>query len=276
MYRLSPRARCSSNVVGVVSIVTVVTFIILAILSLKSSPTEPIDAQFEMPETSFVQVPSLLAEDICTPPCVFGLYPGTSTITDVRNVLSNDIGAEVFGIDMESLKLFTGEDRLPFNWKYRYWQQNWVLLENMMYFDNGVLERVEIMMNHPMTMGEALARLGSPSLVLARSDLGLTILLFYPKAGLTIGVINDEAECTLRSIKEDLVVYNLDYYLPRLLRDNLQEYENNTKVINILVWDEWLDGDEPTTCSGAIANIEDVYKSEFVSTLFPDTSSTNR
>lgn len=215
----------------------------------------------DVPTLPAVEITSVFEEDTCTPPCWFDLSLGVSTITNVHDVFSSEHGSMLFGADIDNIP---SDGRFWFNWRLPYWERDDIaLIENYMTFNEGIVTEIGVLMNRPMRLKEALERLGQPAFVLVMADLAVWTILIYPEWGLSIGSYAKLEECMLRSIEDDLIVLDLEYFIPENLEEIFEWLEGAANMLSFEEWKKWLQDDKGIDCSGAISQLDTFYEGSF-------------
>jgi hypothetical protein len=131
----------------------------------------------DLPTPTSVIPESIFSEDICAPPCWFGMTPGESTIEDAKTVFTRF--SKLFDNQCSFCEAFPTElipgSSFDFAWK-TYGRDDTPVFapgmtshtqnpSNLWFDDYGILDDIYIVADHEITLRQTIDTLGSPDLV---------------------------------------------------------------------------------------------------------------
>lgn len=201
---------------------------------------------------------SVFADDICNPPCWFGLTPGESTSTDVEanllrfeNIFTWNSGFRNNTFDQQGYVL---------NGQYSvYWRNierdDVFSTESYISIENSVVSRITVEMNMYVYLTQMLETLGPPSETrLAVGIYNIPYLeLIYLDSQMRVSLIGNPESCSLLDIGTDFWVDFVRYYPPDENSghsSNLLTYsqEPEERAMSLELWRQWLNGEINLTC----------------------------
>jgi hypothetical protein len=230
----------------------------VVILTLLIFPIHPVISQSPPTPTPFI-THSLFDDDVCAPPCVFGLIPGQSTIEDVV-VFLQDFESPLFRIETWNGSRFDPETGYMTNGLY---QIAWLDFESTKAFpreisigiDNNHITGIGLRLNdnHRTYLKDILDAFGMPDYVLLgidpiyRSSSYLT--LHYPGLGLDADLITG-TYCRTDHIGEHFITISVHYRSPGS-QITPQRLAIHWRVMPLEIWQSWLDGEVNINCMDA-------------------------
>jgi hypothetical protein len=221
----------------------------------------------EEPTPTEPNMVSLFPDDICSPPCWFGLIPGESTTEDVINMFNqyNDLfivnprriengNTSELVADMEPLLNGQG---VEFRWLKWNRDDDWRTPNNVGITDN-ILTSIYIILNEDVSLENTLNQLGRPFVIRATYSLYIVeLLMFYPDEKLIIFLAADRFECQANSMMRDFEVLHLLYLSDETYLTSSAEVRRIGFYVPHQIFDGWMSGEVEGTCEEAIQALVD-------------------
>jgi hypothetical protein len=195
----------------------------------------------------------LFAEDICAPPCWFGLTPGESTAQEVEAFVQQfgglfyrfeEVGRSTY--DLETGYMVDG----AFSFFWNDFEPRAIQLPSFVEIQHGVVSSLSIDMNRWVYLEDALDTLGPPeSVVLPQPNAGNYDLLrlSYPELRLRITFYLDNTveACNTTTFGETFWIISVKFYdTPDI--PIIEEYTD--RLVPFETWQTWLSGEVDISC----------------------------
>lgn len=217
----------------------------------------------DSPTATLAATRSLFSDDLCAPPCWFGLVAGESTSEDVVRMLEQY--PDLFEWNREfSFRHFEHNGVYLLNGYYGVLWRHVSTVENAIGIKDAIVEAMQITLDRPVTLAEVFETFGYPSY--ARTIYGINVVslhMYYRELNVVVFLHADRETCQMENFLEDYTADSVNYYAEADEETFEAERQlDRWRRIPDTEWQRWLEGEVSGLCSAAIHQVLEMTEPE--------------